>query len=291
MTGQDANIEDGRPSQARQDGGSGYKQYFNSPTLSDITLRYGPNGEYTVYAHKIVLCSQSSWFRAALTGNFKESEEKELLLQGPEETSPKVIETLLKYMYEKDRPDYCPPFPAKEVVNEGEDEMLCEVLFWLKIYVAADYYRIEELKRQASTQFTDVIEAYIEDIMQTSDDPDFNQEQRKADLLGLVQILYSLSDLLVKDFRKELLEQSKCRMGSIPSMVALFIAVAQDHADFGRDLFCHFAEEAAEHNTFKRSLEVVEVFSCAACTASGIRYPGTGETYKYCAYCGERSSN
>ena len=38
--------------------------------MSDVTIRYGNEGERTFHGHRIVLASQSDWFKAAFTGRF-----------------------------------------------------------------------------------------------------------------------------------------------------------------------------------------------------------------------------
>ena len=45
-----------------------WKDYFDSPTLSDLTIRLS---DRTVHAHRIVLCRGSEYFEKPLTGNFK----------------------------------------------------------------------------------------------------------------------------------------------------------------------------------------------------------------------------
>jgi len=45
-----------------------WKDYFDSPTLSDLTIRLS---DRTVHAHRIVLCRGSEYFEKLLTGNFK----------------------------------------------------------------------------------------------------------------------------------------------------------------------------------------------------------------------------
>lgn len=45
--------------------------YYNSKSLSDITIRYG---DRVFYGHRILLCGFSHWFRAAFTGEFKVSQ-------------------------------------------------------------------------------------------------------------------------------------------------------------------------------------------------------------------------
>ncbi|KAF2649986.1 hypothetical protein K491DRAFT_573422, partial [Lophiostoma macrostomum CBS 122681] len=71
-------------------------RYKNSKTLSDITIKYGTNGERIFYGHKIILCKYSRWFQAAFTGNFKESEDKEMTLH---DDDPDALEVLVGFTY------------------------------------------------------------------------------------------------------------------------------------------------------------------------------------------------
>ena len=46
------------------------RRFCNSTTLSDVTIRFGVNGERVFYGHKLLLAGRSSYFKAAFTGNF-----------------------------------------------------------------------------------------------------------------------------------------------------------------------------------------------------------------------------
>jgi hypothetical protein len=45
-----------------------FKDYFDDPTLSDLTIRLS---DRTVHVHRIVLCRKSEYFNSLLTGHFK----------------------------------------------------------------------------------------------------------------------------------------------------------------------------------------------------------------------------
>ncbi|KAF1359837.1 hypothetical protein EJ07DRAFT_42167, partial [Lizonia empirigonia] len=70
---------------------------FNSPTLSDVTIKQITKGETREYhAHKAVLCMESRYFLKAFTGNFKEATDNVITLY---DDDPDQFEFLLKYIY------------------------------------------------------------------------------------------------------------------------------------------------------------------------------------------------
>ena len=51
--------------------GIGLEQFKNPTELSDIKIKYGAHGERVFYGHKVILCKEARWFKAAFTGAFK----------------------------------------------------------------------------------------------------------------------------------------------------------------------------------------------------------------------------
>jgi hypothetical protein len=47
-----------------------YKSYFDIPKYSDLKIRFGGK---TIYAHKVILCTQSEYFEKLIEGPFKVS--------------------------------------------------------------------------------------------------------------------------------------------------------------------------------------------------------------------------
>ncbi|EER00633.1 conserved hypothetical protein, partial [Perkinsus marinus ATCC 50983] len=68
---------------------------LNNPEFSDVTLIIGDTGE-RVYAHKAILASQCSHFRAMFTGGMKESREREVKLTG---WSYEAFSVMLEFLY------------------------------------------------------------------------------------------------------------------------------------------------------------------------------------------------
>lgn len=54
-----------------------YKDYFNDPTLSDLTIRLS---DRTVHVHRIVLCRRSKYFNKLILNGFKVSKPRAVLL-------------------------------------------------------------------------------------------------------------------------------------------------------------------------------------------------------------------
>ncbi|KAF3009938.1 hypothetical protein E8E13_011078 [Curvularia kusanoi] len=108
-------------------------QLFNSPTFSDIVIKQiykGKAREY--YAHKAILCVESSYFRKAFTGNFKESHEAVMEIH---DDDPDHFELLLKYVY-----TYSYDETAVDELSGGDTEK--RLLIPIGIHAVADKYDI-----------------------------------------------------------------------------------------------------------------------------------------------------
>ncbi|KAF4656466.1 Kelch motif [Perkinsus chesapeaki] len=74
---------------------SNLRGLLNNPEFSDVTLVVGDSGE-RIYAHKAILASQCSHFRAMFTGGMKESREREVKLTG---WSYEAFSVMLEFLY------------------------------------------------------------------------------------------------------------------------------------------------------------------------------------------------
>jgi hypothetical protein len=72
---------------------SGLEKYYLSENLSDITFLIDSN---KIFTHKFILCFESPFFKSMLSGDFKESNAKEIELK---ETPVEAFKVLLKYFY------------------------------------------------------------------------------------------------------------------------------------------------------------------------------------------------
>ncbi|KAF1939413.1 hypothetical protein EJ02DRAFT_513888 [Clathrospora elynae] len=73
------------------------KTLFNNPTLSDVKIKQTCNGQtHEYYAHKAVLCTQSTYFMNAFSGSFREATESTMELY---DDHPEHFAFALKFMY------------------------------------------------------------------------------------------------------------------------------------------------------------------------------------------------
>ncbi|KAH6503223.1 hypothetical protein HBI55_026180 [Parastagonospora nodorum] len=75
-----------------------YTKYYNSPTLSDVVICYGDNGERVFYGHKLQLSAKAQWFENAFTHGFAETGADKVTLH---EDDPAAVEGMLKHIYGK----------------------------------------------------------------------------------------------------------------------------------------------------------------------------------------------
>ncbi|KAK0653085.1 BTB/POZ protein [Cercophora newfieldiana] len=66
---------------------------FDSDFVSDCTVKCG---DRVWKLHRVILCSRSHFFRAALMGNFKEAQDNEVVLR---EQDPELVEHALRFIY------------------------------------------------------------------------------------------------------------------------------------------------------------------------------------------------
>ncbi|KAF3009944.1 hypothetical protein E8E13_011114 [Curvularia kusanoi] len=106
---------------------------FNSPTLSDVTLKQiseeGQVREY--YANKAILSAESPVFLAAFSGRFAEANESHMIIR---DDNPNDFELLLKYIYTR---QYDEAAVEKAAGNRAE-----EVKVLLGIHLVADKYGV-----------------------------------------------------------------------------------------------------------------------------------------------------
>ncbi|KAK0653084.1 BTB/POZ protein [Cercophora newfieldiana] len=74
---------------------TGSIELFESGFMADCTVKCG---DHAWRLHKIILCTQSEFFRAAFMGNFAEAQAGEVVL---EEQDPDIVEFALRFIYSK----------------------------------------------------------------------------------------------------------------------------------------------------------------------------------------------
>ncbi|EEH06202.1 BTB/POZ domain-containing protein [Histoplasma capsulatum G186AR] len=107
------------------------KRLFHSSKFTDITIQAGEE-EFKV--HKLILSGQSEYFSRMFSAEWKL------------EDDPRTIEAMLRFMYGLD-------------YDSSSQGRTSPMLFASKVYVAADYYGIPELKEKAKAKFKVAVRA------------------------------------------------------------------------------------------------------------------------------------
>ncbi|KAI9784671.1 MAG: hypothetical protein M1816_000787 [Peltula sp. TS41687] len=106
--------------------------YLASSKYSDLVIRC-KGQDFNV--HKVVLCGQSKFFSKACDGEWKEGAEGVIDLK---DDDVQVVEAMLQFLYATD-------YDSNKIVSP--------MLFNIRVYVLADKYDIEPLKKLAKAKF------------------------------------------------------------------------------------------------------------------------------------------
>ncbi|KAF2868183.1 BTB/POZ protein [Massariosphaeria phaeospora] len=135
-TGSSVVVDDGEKKECVSDAHKrpqlGFDWYCNSKEFSDVTIRFGAQGERVFHAHKVVLCARSHWFRAALSGNFQEGHSKEIVLH---DDDPDALQKVLELAYGEEDPYIDPPSTIQEGTHEA-------VLYYLGLLELIMFHKI-----------------------------------------------------------------------------------------------------------------------------------------------------
>lgn len=78
---------------------------FESGNFADVDIIC--QGDVVLKAHKVILCTRSSWFKAALTGLWLEADSLRICV---DDKDPATMKILLKYLYSGSKDDAIPIF-------------------------------------------------------------------------------------------------------------------------------------------------------------------------------------
>ncbi|KAK0653104.1 BTB/POZ protein [Cercophora newfieldiana] len=106
---------------------------LDSGMLSDCVVRCG---ERTWAVHKVILCTQSEFFKAALLGEFKEAKDSEVVL---EDQDPDTVNHALRYMYT----GTFNHIPSLDLFAELDS--LDAIRICVPLYQLADFFGVESL--------------------------------------------------------------------------------------------------------------------------------------------------
>lgn len=115
--------------------------YLNSPSLSDSIIQC-EDKEFKI--HKLILCTQSKYFSKAFNGDWKESADGAVRLEGDDVSA---VEAMLQFMYTFD-------YDA----SGGAEHSSSPMVFNVRVYSIADKYDVPALKSQAKQKFETTVE-------------------------------------------------------------------------------------------------------------------------------------
>ncbi|KAI0164054.1 BTB/POZ domain-containing protein [Xylariaceae sp. FL1272] len=125
----------------------GIAKVFNNPKHADVKVYIG---EYEFAAHAVVLGSRSLYFEKALSEHFCEGQTKEFRFE--EKGTIHAHWRVLEYMYTGDYSENA----AQELASQDDDELVKDV----RVYVAADYFLMEDLKEHALGRFKSKLQQF-----------------------------------------------------------------------------------------------------------------------------------
>ncbi|KAF2278772.1 uncharacterized protein EI97DRAFT_413599 [Westerdykella ornata] len=181
---------------------------YNSPTLSDVTVRQISGGKSKDYKlHKAILASQSKWFYNAFCGNFKEASDQVVEVH---DDKPHHFEMLLKCIYSRDY------IPGKGYISHDA----CDDI--IGTYIVADKYGCDDIIKslpQALRQHIEWLSGYL--------------------VPGIVEDFYSHCGNTAKtEMGKVLAERVLSQRADRSAMDTIKECknVCNDHPDFARDV-------------------------------------------------------
>ncbi|KAF2803436.1 uncharacterized protein BDZ99DRAFT_526784 [Mytilinidion resinicola] len=181
--------------------------YFNSLSLSDGIIQ-SDDKEFRI--HKLVLCAQSKYFSKAFTGDWKESADGAIRLEGDDVSA---VEAMPQFMYTVD-------YDASGSAKNSASPMV----FNVKVYSIADKYDVPALKSQARQKF----ETTVETCWNMDDFPDAVAEVYNSTLSidrGLRNVLVDaackhISELLSKQRFRDILGETVGFASDIAQLLA-----------------------------------------------------------------------
>ncbi|KAH7355593.1 hypothetical protein BKA66DRAFT_575230 [Pyrenochaeta sp. MPI-SDFR-AT-0127] len=127
------------------------KPRISAKNASIATVLVGPQKD-RFHIHKDLLTHYSPFFRAALSGNFKEAEEHTVTL--PEEC-PKTFEYFVHWLYNQRLPDEDDATEFHEQWSSPTDDGEMKTGSLIHLYVLCDKYSIPQLKIAATNELFD----------------------------------------------------------------------------------------------------------------------------------------
>ncbi|KAH6371052.1 hypothetical protein HBI34_106760 [Parastagonospora nodorum] len=149
-----------------------YTKYYNSPTLSDVVICYGDNGERVFYGHKLQLSAKAQWFENTFTHGFAETGADKVTLH---EDDPAAVEGMLKHIY------------GKQLIDL-DCTGIEDVFFAIGIYRVADKYDCPPLETEAPDLLGRLVAKFFDELHTQDEMSGIN------DLYNIVSAVYDIEE-------------------------------------------------------------------------------------------------
>ncbi|KAH7115866.1 hypothetical protein B0J11DRAFT_571642 [Dendryphion nanum] len=251
-----------------------YKQYYNNPVYSDITIRYGLKGERIFYGHKIVLASHSRWFVAALEGNFRERDAKEITLQNDD---PTAIERMLEWMYDSNGIYIFDNTPQK-VTSTGT------LYKYLHLFLVTDKYDVPELRDDILCYLYGSFRCIWQAASSKSVSANNQRSAYVDELICFIDQIYKFPSLVIRDILSSMF-QAQDRLNN--GMMDMVHELARKHARFAQDYLINMMGRARPKEDKLIRWTFVYEARCGKCQETWV-WPGLGDNCEaeFCPMCG-----
>ncbi|PVH96147.1 hypothetical protein DM02DRAFT_731403 [Periconia macrospinosa] len=253
----------------------GLEAFSNSPTFSDIVIRYGDSGGCTFYGHKIILATASDWFRAAFCSGFAETNQSEITLQDDDQA---ILGIVLEAAY--------PSNLRRQTYAKYWDDIITV----LQVYQVADKYLFPGVKNLGAFHFHRNIVRILQDCGTTPMLDTF---------VHLLEELYHRTITGVKSNHELVLTlMPEVCDGLLTNHYGekhkLITEAAKRVPEFAQDLFVHMMgkveKSSADQDTTQQELSYVHPVLCPHCGKSWM-IDHNAEARGHCYNCGAENSN
>lgn len=218
------------------------------------------------YGHKFLLSTRSYWFEAAFTGEFQESESREITLHNDDADA---LEAMLHYLYHEKR---------KWIRRLDTDTYL---LFCLDLYEVADKYDCPNVQEAAHLDFCNGFKKYWNNAAFCEVAYGFRE---------IVNKLYEGPQSLLKFSLQTILSHKESQLnGPLGKLRPLILRTARELAEFGRDILLHIMDQTGGQEPGKEGVAVelnfTHMVECPDCYGTWMKPSGRIEGH--CWECGE----
>ncbi|KAM7208129.1 BTB/POZ fold [Naviculisporaceae sp. PSN 640] len=128
-----------------------FTEQFKSGAFSDCRVKCG---DRVWNVHKLVLCSQSKFFEAALTGNFAEAKDGTVTLDGQ---NPDVVNNVLEYLYSGNLSHVDEKVKPPSSSRNNVSHWLSSLETYTDMYVLADFLGLLNIRKEILDELGKII--------------------------------------------------------------------------------------------------------------------------------------